>query len=193
MAELSVVRRYTRALFAAAGKAGSVDQVEEDLKGVDHILRTVPTLPRALGAPTISAGRKREVVQHAFEGRIAPLTLRFLLLTLDRRREDILKDVYAEFQRLANEARNILPVEVMAAVPLTDQEQEGLANALSGRTGKTIRLEVTITPELLGGLVVRMGDTILDGSVQSRLEQLHHRLLTAKFTTGEGLAANGRE
>jgi F-type H+-transporting ATPase subunit delta len=180
MAELSVVRRYARALFGSATQAGSVDEVEEDLKGIDHILKVAPALPRALGAPTIAASRKQELIGQAFEGRISPLTLRFLRLVLHRRREAILPDVYPEFQRLANEARNILPVEVQSAAPLTDQEQSALSDALAGRTGKTIRLEVSVAPELLGGMIVRMGDTVLDGSVRNKLEQLHTRLLTGK-------------
>lgn len=177
MAELAVVRRYARALFDTAQRAGIVDRVEEDLRGVDRVIREAPRLPRALGAPTISADRKKALLRQAFGDRVDPLTLRFLLLALDRRRQDILGHVYAEFQRMANDARNILPVEVSAAAPLDDAQQAALSAALAARTGKTIRLDVKHTPELIGGLIVRMGDTILDGSVKTKLDQLHARLM----------------
>jgi F-type H+-transporting ATPase subunit delta len=180
MTELAVVRRYVRALFNTAQQAGVVDQVEEDLRSVDQVIRGSSRLSRALGAPTISTDQKKELMARAFAG-VNPLTLRFLLLVLDRRRQAFLPAVHAEFRRLANEARNILPVEVSSAVPLEAAEQERLAAALAARTGKTIRLEVTHRPELIGGLIVRMGDTILDGSVKTKLDQLHARLLGSSF------------
>lgn len=176
MAELSVVRRYARALFDTAVKSNTLDQVEEDLKAVHQIFRTVPMISRALGAPTIAAGRKKELLQQAFGERVSPLTLRFLTLALDRRRQDIIRDIYPEFVRLANQSRNILPVTVQSAVPLTDAERDELGRSLAERTGKTVRITLDVEPELIGGMIVRMGDTVIDGSVKSRLEQLHQRL-----------------
>lgn len=176
MAELAVVRRYARALFDSAVKAGSLDQVESDLKGVDQVFATVPQISRALGAPTIAASRKKELLKQAFGQRIGPLTLRFLEVALDRRRQEIFRDIYPEFQRLANEARGIVPVQVQSAVALTDAEREQLGVALSQRTGKRIQLFVNVEPGLLGGMIVRMGDVVIDGSVRTKLEQLHQRL-----------------
>jgi F-type H+-transporting ATPase subunit delta len=176
MAELAVVRRYARALFDTAVKSNALDRVEEDLKGVHQIFRSVPTIGRALGAPTIAASRKKQLMEQAFGQRVSPLTLRFLTLALDRRRQDILRDIYPEFVRLANQARNILPVTVQSAVPLTDPERDQLVQSLAARTGKTIRLSVDVEPALIGGMIVRMGDTVIDGSVRSKLQQLHQRL-----------------
>lgn len=177
MAELAVVRRYVRALFETALRSRGVDQVEDDLKAFEQIRRSVPALERVLRAPTIPTQRKRELVRHTFTDRVGPLTLRFLTLVIDRRREAILPDVYAEFQRLANAHRNIMTVEVTAATPLTDAERASLSGALARRTGKQVILQVHLDPELLGGVVLRMGDTILDGSVRTRLAQLKSRLL----------------
>jgi F-type H+-transporting ATPase subunit delta len=180
MAELSVVRRYARALFDTAQRSGTVEQVQDDLKAVDEVLRSAPRLQRALRAPVIQASRKNELLEHAFGARIGPLTLRFLKLAVQRRREDILSDVYLEFQRLANQARGIQPVDVVAAVPLTDAERDQLAASLHQRTGKQIVLQVSIDPSLVGGMILRMGDTILDGSIRTRLEQLRTRLLAGR-------------
>ncbi|MFN3648804.1 MAG: F0F1 ATP synthase subunit delta [Armatimonadota bacterium] len=180
MAELAAVRRYARALFDTARREGTVDQVEEDLKAVDQVLRAVPRLTRALGAPTLSTARKKALLETAFGPRVSPLTLRFLNLLLDRRREGLVGHIFPEFVRLANEWRNVLPVEVTAAVPLTDEEREALAGALGRRTGKSIRLQVQIEPKIMGGMWIRMGDTIIDGSVRSRLRRLHQRLLSGR-------------
>jgi F-type H+-transporting ATPase subunit delta len=180
MAELAVVRRYARALFDTANHSGTVEQVEGDLKTIDQVFRAVPHLTRVLRAPTISAGRKKELFSQTFGDRVGPLTLRFLTLLVDRRREDVLTDMYGEYQRLANEFRNILPVDVTAAVALTDMERDALAEALARRTGKRIFMRLAIDPSLMGGLIVRMGDTIIDGSVRSRLGQLRSLLLTGR-------------
>jgi F-type H+-transporting ATPase subunit delta len=180
MAELAVVRRYARALFDTATRAGTVDQVEEDLKGVDQVLQSVPRLARVLQAPTIPREQKKALLKTAFGDRVGQLTARFLDLVVERRREDILRAIYQEFQRLANEARNILPVRVTAATELTDAERDALAASLAQRTGKRVVLEVEIDPQILGGLMLRMGDTVIDGSVRSRLDQLRNRLLAGR-------------
>jgi F-type H+-transporting ATPase subunit delta len=176
MAELSVVRRYARALFDTAQRSQSIQQVEDDLKGVDQTLRGMPQLQRILRAPTIAGPRKRELAEKVFGTRVSPLTLRFVTLVIDRRRESVLSQVYPEFRRLANAARNLLPVEVTSAVPLTDPERDALVKSLTARTGKSIQLQASVDPELLGGMVVRMGDTIIDGSVRAKLRQLRAHL-----------------
>lgn len=181
MAELAVVRRYARALFDTAVQKGLVDEVEGDLKAVDGVIRQLPQLQRAFKSPAVSDIQKKALLRKAFEGRVGPLTMRLLELVVDRGREDVLKDLYPEFHLLANQRRNIQPVEVSAAIPLTDMEREALAKSLAARTGKTIDLRVRVEPELMGGLVVRMGDTILDGSIRTRLSQLKDRLMAGRL------------
>jgi F-type H+-transporting ATPase subunit delta len=180
MAELAVVRRYARALFDTAHRAGAVDQIEADLKAVDQVLRATPRFSRVLRAPTIPIDQKKELVQRVFGSRVSPLAARFLALVVERRREAILTDVYVEFARLANEQRNIVAVQVTAATALTDEERNALAAALTRRTGKTVTLELTIDPQIMGGLLLRMGDTVIDGSVRSRLNQLRDRLQSGR-------------
>jgi F-type H+-transporting ATPase subunit delta len=182
MAELAVVRRYVRVLFHTAqqGGTGVVEQIESDLRVVDQVMRQVPRLPQALHAPTIPVDRKLQILDRAFGDRVSGLTLRFLRLAVDRRRERILAHVYPEFLRLSNELRNLVPVEVYSAEPLTDEERERLIAALRKRTGKQIQLNVSVDESLLGGMLVRMGDTILDGSVRTRLAQLRRQLLAAR-------------
>lgn len=180
MAELSVVRRYARALFDTAQRGQTVQQVEDDLRGMEQVLHAHPQLQKVLRAPTISRSRKRELAAQIFGARVSPLTMRFLTLVINRRRESILPDMYREFRRLANEARNILPVQVTSAVPMTDQELDALVQSLRQRTGKNIELHAGIDPEMLGGIVVRMGDTIIDGSVRAKLRQLRRHLAAGR-------------
>jgi F-type H+-transporting ATPase subunit delta len=185
MTDVGVVRRYAKALFASAQKLGEMDQVENDLGAIDQALRSVPRLDRALRAPTISASRKRQLLSNAFGSRVTPLTQRFLNLVVERRREEILTVIFREYQRLANEARNLLPVHVTSAVPLSDEERARLAAALAQRTGKKAIVQVSVDPKILGGVVLRMGDIVIDDSVRTRLAHLKARL-NAQMGTWEG-------
>jgi len=176
MAELSVVRRYARALFTIARQQNQVDQVEADLSAVDGIVRQLPDLIRVLRDPTVSTPRKGELIDRVFKERVGPVTLRLLHLVVQRRRETVLRDILPEFRRLAYEYRNIMEVAVETAVPLTDQERDRLASSLAVRTGKQIQLKVSENPALLGGMVIRMGDNVLDGSVAGRIRSLRDTL-----------------
>ena len=177
MAETAVARRYVRALFDAAIRAQAVDQVEADLKAVDQILRAVPRLARVLHAPTIAGSRKRALLDTAFSGRVGALTLRFLHLVVTRGREDALPELYNEFRALADEHRGLVTVQVTSAVALSDAERDALAASLSQKTGKKVQLTVRVDESLLGGIQLRIGDTIVDGSVRTRLARLRERLL----------------
>lgn len=181
MAELVVVRRYTKALFQAARNASQVDAVQADLEAVAGAMRDVPALLRALRAPTVSTEKKRAIVDGAFAGQISPLTLKFIQLLIDRRREAILPDVPDDFLRLANEWRNLLPAHVRAAAPLSDEEQAELVEVLSRKTGMNVTLQVEVDPSLIGGLYVRMGDTVIDGTLKTRLAQVKARLLAGRL------------
>ncbi len=177
MTELSVVRRYAQALFDTAARAGSVDQVEEDLRAMTQVFTSSPRLVQVLRAPVIAGERKQRLVEQLFGTRVSPLTLRFLILVITRRREEILDAVYPEFQRLANEQRGLMTVQVTSATPLSDAERSSLSAALARKTGKRVVLEGRLDPSIIGGLVLRIGDTIVDGSVRTRLQQLRNRLL----------------
>lgn len=177
MAELGVVRRYARALFDVARQQELVEQVATDLRGLEAVLKSAPHLGRVLRTPTIPAGRKRNLVRSVFHGRVNELTLRFMELAIAKKREEVLSDVPGEFQRLSYEMLNLLPVEVTSAVELTAEERTRLCTSLSSRTGKRIELRERIDPALMGGALVRIEDTIIDGSVRGHLRRLRQRLL----------------
>ena len=169
--------RYARALFDAARAEGTVEQVGSDLQGVAAIFRETPDLLRVLRAPVVPAERKLELLRTAFGRRVSPLTLKFLEMVVQKRREEILPEVPEVFQRLSYQMLNILPVEVTSAVALTADERTALAAALGRRSGKRIQLVEKTDPALMGGLVMRLGDMIIDGSVQGQLQRLRQRLL----------------
>jgi F-type H+-transporting ATPase subunit delta len=176
MAAISVTRRYAQALFDTAQREGTIERIETDLETVDALLRVTPNLLRVLRAPTIGRDRKKDLLRKIFGEQVSALTLRFLNLVVDKRREAILPDVNREFRLLSYRSRNIQPVTVRAATRLTPEERAALQRALEARTGKNVEIQEEIDPTLLGGVVLRIGDTVIDGSVAGHLRRLRERM-----------------
>jgi len=173
-----VVKRYAAALFSQAQAAGTVDLVESDLGLVTYTLDTVPRLREALFSPLIPASKKREIVTQVFRSKIHELTLFYLYLLIDKRREELIGQTEAEFIHLANEARGVTIARVKSAVELTEQELTSLREKLSAHTGRQVDLQLEIDESIIAGVVVRIGDTVIDGSIAGFLDRLREQLLT---------------
>ena len=171
-----VATRYASALFAAASKLGKSDAVESDLAGLESLWNQAPALRRALESPLIPGERKHAVVDAALAD-IDELSKTFLHLLIEKRREEILPAVKEEFGRQADDARGLIRAEATTAVPLADSERAALVGALQSRTGKTIELSAHVDAGILGGLIVRMEDTVIDGSVRGALERLREQMM----------------
>jgi F-type H+-transporting ATPase subunit delta len=176
----TLARRYAGALFETARQSDVIDvldKVESDLGLLGHALETMPNLVEALNHPLIPGERKRAIVSDVFKDKVQAVTLRFVELVIDKRREAILPDIEPEFVRLANEWRGIVAVTVTSAVPLTREEVQALKAKLDKFTGKRTELDLQEDLQLIGGLVVRIGDTVIDGSVRGHLASLREQML----------------
>ena len=175
--DLRAARRYATALFATADKQGNLDSVTKDLHTVVGLMETTPALDEMWHSKVVPTGKKREVVSTLFAKSIDPLTLSFLRLLVDKRREDILSLVRMEVQQLADTSRHLVRAEATFALEPTADERAKLTASLEQRTGEHVDLTISIDPSILGGVVVRMHDTIIDGSVRGTLESLREQLL----------------
>lgn len=175
--DIRAARRYATALFEAAHSAGSLDQVEKDVRNVMDLMRQMPALADLWHSPLIPASRKRDVIEKTLGNSVDKLTLSFLHLLIDKRREDVLPGVEVDIQQLADQARQLVRAEATFAVAPTPDEQTDLIRSLEQRTGQHVQLTTQIDPDILGGVVVRMQDTIIDGSVRGTLERLREQLL----------------
>ncbi|MCL2336808.1 MAG: ATP synthase F1 subunit delta [Firmicutes bacterium] len=172
----AVAARYAGALYDIALENKMVDQLEEELQAVVRILDENAPMKKILFHPRITAAQKQEVLAELFGGRISEVALNFLNMLVNRQREMFLADIIAYFTGLANQGRNISDVTVTSAVELTDEEKKNLAAAMAKYTGKQVRLSYNIDRQLLGGVVVRFGDKVIDGSVTARLNTLREHL-----------------
>lgn len=154
-----------------------MDSVESDLGMITYSLDEIPQLGETMVHPLIPAARKKEIISEIFKGKIQDVTLDFLFLLVDKQREEIIADVETEYIRLANEYRQVATVMVTSAVPLTEDEQAKLREKLGQLTGKKVELQLAEDPELVGGLIVQIGDTVIDGSVRGYLASLREKML----------------
>ncbi|MDE2040473.1 MAG: ATP synthase F1 subunit delta [Elusimicrobia bacterium] len=163
--------RYGRALFEAAG--GNQEKVQQELQAAHGAAREL--LP-VLKDPRVPAAEKRRKLEAVLSREVSALTRRFLELLIDKKRLEILPMVIADFGRLLARKRNVAKAQVRTARPLSEQDQRALREKLKNFAGKTIELDVKEDPEILGGVVVRLGDWVLDSSLRGRLRQLRETI-----------------
>ncbi len=171
----STARRYAEAAFSVAERDDTVEAWLRDLATAsDHLGRD--DVLRVLGNPAVPYRDRADVIERILAGRVAKPTQNLILLLLQRGRIEDLADVLREFQRLYDRREGITAATVTSAAPLDQAEQAALLANLTRMTGQRVELTYAIDPSILGGVVVRLGDRLIDGSVLGRLERLRSRL-----------------
>ena len=151
---------------------------------VGRFLEEVNYLRAVLLLPLISDDRKYKILDDAFGDRVTASSLSFLKLMVRKRREDLIEEALREFRVLLAELENTVDAEAASAVPLTAEQSASLTASLQTMTGKTVRLTAHLDPSLVGGVVVRIGDTVIDGSVRGQLARLEQQLLGSNSLGG---------
>lgn len=173
MAQRAAARRYAKALFQLAQEGGQVDGVRGELDGLASVLEESAELRSVLLQPLHPATQRRAVLEAVAQQIDASQLLRsFYSFLIDQRRLVDLDAIREEYARLAEDAAGVTHAQVVSARPLRDDQRERLKRALSTRTGKQLEIEVSVDPDLLGGVVAKVGDTVFDGSLRTQLEQL---------------------
>ena len=183
MANTIVARRYARALYQEAEQQGMTEAIDADVDLIRGSLEGSRDLVSFFRSPILSREKKEAVVRQLFAPpRVQPLTLDFLNLLIEKGREDLFPDVVAAYRELRDEQRGIVEARVRTAFALGADELRQLEAALARMTGKQVRLQVQHDPSLIGGLVVRVGDTVYDGSVRHQLANLREQLETGRIS-----------
>ncbi|HEX7071708.1 MAG TPA: ATP synthase F1 subunit delta [Rhodothermales bacterium] len=187
MSDLSVARRYARALFEEAAAAGDVSAVDEDVALLEETLDGSKDLRNLLRSPVVPVTRKASVARTLFEKRVRPLTLRFLLLLIDKERAAGVGEILRAYRELRDSQEGVVEASATLALPLGEREQVKLRDAIEKLTGQRVRLRVEQDPGLIGGIVIRVGDTVYDGSVLHQLKSLREHLQPGHaIATGDG-------
>ncbi len=173
----SAARRYAEAAFEVALRDNEIDAWREGLDAAAAIVGE-ERVGRALANPSIPLETRIATAEQTFGKLVGRKTLNLVGLMLRRGRIQELPKLAAEFRRLDNERKGITQATATSASPLTKDEVAALARRLEEYTGGRVELDVQVDPSLLGGLVVRVGDRLIDGSVRSRLERLRNQLVS---------------
>jgi F-type H+-transporting ATPase subunit delta len=176
MMDAPVATRYARALLNVARATGSLQQAEEDLEAISRLLQAREDLRRTLENPVLSRERKLELIDRLFADRARPITLRLLRLLVEKRRESLLRLIYQEFVRLREESEGILRVTILAPQEIPEDLLRSLLTKLERQTGKHIVYDFSPDPSLIGGIQVRYGDFVLDGSLGGALRRLREQI-----------------
>jgi F-type H+-transporting ATPase subunit delta len=173
----AIARRYAGAMFELALKQNALERTLDDVQGIARLF-SKRTLAYLLREPKVPAQRKEKVLREALSSRVLPISLNLALLVVQRGLVDLMPNIAAELQQMVLDYKNQATAEVTTAMPMDEQQQALVKQALEKRTGKTILLTTRVNPEILGGVVARVGDQVIDGSIQQRLQALKRQLLT---------------
>lgn len=176
MEELAQV--YGRSLFEVAREHGKLDELREQLGQLADALQGDRQLAVFFFSPYFSTVEKQDGLERMLDGADEHL-LRFLKLLIENHRMPVIYRVRREYDRLWGEQNRLLPVVLTSAVPLDEQTTSNLAAQIGERTGRTVRLTTHVEPDIIGGIIVQVGNSILDASIRNRLEQLRREVAAA--------------
>jgi F-type H+-transporting ATPase subunit delta len=171
-----VARNYAEALLALARKAGDVPGWGRMMQEVADAMANDAQLRAFLESPRVPADRKNAALGRAFQDRYPRLLVRFLQTMITKGRQRQIGAVAREYAALVDEAEGRVHAQVTLAQAPSDADRAAIAATLSQRLGKQVVPHVSVRPEILGGVIVRVGDRVMDGSVRRRLGRLRHQL-----------------
>jgi len=178
MSEGSVARVYASALFEAAQEGGVVERVREEIALFAAALKDSPQLMSVMLDPQVQSAAKQRVIEGLLEG-CHRLTANVARLMLAKGRIGAFPEMQVEYERMAAEAERLIDVEVVSAVALSPTDEQVVVTKVETATGRTVRLSKRIDESIIGGLVLRVGDVVMDASLRARVEQLRAQMQRA--------------
>jgi F-type H+-transporting ATPase subunit delta len=167
-----IAGRYAEALFGLAQQENMTGAWEQDLAAMAQVIAASPELREILTHPEVPQAKKQAMVEHIFQGKLAKEVLAVMFMLIKRGHDPDIATLHEIFIERWNSARRIVPVSVASAVPLSTIQTGALTNALKKRTGASIELSQAVDPELIAGMVITIGDRVIDASARTSLEGL---------------------
>ncbi|MEJ7799025.1 MAG: ATP synthase F1 subunit delta [Ilumatobacter sp.] len=167
---------YARALFEVARAEGTIDEVEDELFRFARSYESSDELRNALTDDQVPSAKRQAIVEDLLGGKATSTTTQLVSMVVGTGRGRDLPAIIDKLVARAASSKNLSVALVRAAVELTDDQQHRLKAALANATGQQVDLKVIVDPSILGGIVATVGDTVIDGSVRTRVDQLKSRL-----------------
>jgi F-type H+-transporting ATPase subunit delta len=173
-----IAQVYARSLFAVAKERDELDEVREQLGQVTDALRENRELEVFFFSPYFSTEEKKEGLHRVVSG-ASDTVSNFLELLVENHRTPVLFRIRRDFDRLWEEENRLLPVEITSAVALDEAVTSRIGEEIGRQTGRRVELRSTVDPDVIGGIVLRVGNSILDASIRNRLESLRRQVAKA--------------
>jgi F-type H+-transporting ATPase subunit delta len=168
-----LARRYAKALFAVGKENDAYEAYNEILQGVAGLYKSIPEVADALTNPLYPIDVRGKVMEGLIKSiGVDTVSAKFLNLLVEKKRAGILPDIAEEFQIMVDDEKNISHGSVISAVELSDTLQAKVQAALEKLTGKKVELSTSVDPSLIGGIIAKVGDLVLDGSIKTQLAGL---------------------
>ena len=175
MPQTASARRYAQAVFQIAVEGDALDAWSGDLRSLAEAM-DVPELASVLDAPQVPMARKVEAVRRAVGDAVGPLAANLLCVLASRNLAHLVQAVLDEYSSMIDARRGIESAEVTSATRLDDAQRDRVTRILEDVAGKEVRLHTLVRPEILGGIIARVGDRVIDGSVRTRLRAMRREL-----------------
>ena len=177
MISLRIARRYAKALLAIGKEDGQAETYKEELAGFVTLLDEQQELEMAISNPLYNAEGRKKVLEAVVErSGVSRVMKSFLSLLFEKGRIKYLRDIHAFYDKLTDELANIVRADLVSASDISDETIERIRSALAKKTGKNVKMDITVDPALIGGAVTKIGDLVLDGSVRTQLKSLKESL-----------------
>lgn len=163
---------YAQGIFEMARGEGSLGRVEDELLAVSRALETSPDLRSSLTDPQLPIDKKQSIVDELIGGRASSLTVGVVQLLVGQNRASDLPAIASAVAGVAASSRDRELAEVRSAVPLDDETVQRLTTSLSRATGKNVEVKVVVDPSVIGGIIAKVGDTVIDGSIATRFDSV---------------------
>ena len=173
-----IAQVYARSLFEVAREQDKIDPIREQLGQFADALQSDHDLQVFFFSPYFSTEEKKDGLHKAVEG-AEPIFMNFLELLIEKHRTPAIFRIRTEFEALWEEENKLLPVTITSAVELDEETVQNIGDRISEQTGRKVDLSATVEPDILGGIIVRVGNQVLDASVRNRLEQLRKQVARA--------------
>ena len=170
-----IAQVYARALFEVAQQKGDLDEVRDQLAQFADALEGSRELQTFFFSPYFSSDEKKSGLHKAVDGASEPV-LNFLELLVEKHRMPAIFRIRRELDAMWREANKLLPVQLTSAIALDDATVQNLGRTIGERTGRKVDVTATVNPDILGGIVLRVGNSILDASIRNRLESLRKQV-----------------
>jgi F-type H+-transporting ATPase subunit delta len=172
----ALIEGYARALFEIARAEGTLDEVEDELFRFARSYESSDALRTTLTDENLPAEKRQAIVEDLLDGKATPTTVQLVSMVVGSGRGRDIPAIVDSLVQRASSAKQLDVAEVRTAVPLTADQLDRLKAALENATGKSLNLKATVDPSVVGGIVATVGDTVIDDTVRTRIDQLKSRL-----------------